>query len=68
MKGSPRISIGGVGDLRLQIFVWTIVLLIIFVRSVYDQLAMPDFSATLLGLMGISGGTYLGFKFPDQKS
>jgi hypothetical protein len=33
--------------------------------AVFSQLAMPDFSATLLGLMGISSGTYIGFKIPD---
>jgi hypothetical protein len=26
---------------------------------------MPDFGVTLLGLMGISSGTYVGFKFPQ---
>ena len=52
---------------RFQIFVWTIVLGIIFVSSVYNNLTMPEFSATLLGLMGISSGTYLGFKFPENK-
>jgi len=26
---------------------------------------MPDFSTTLLGLMGISAGTYVGFKIPN---
>lgn len=52
---------------RFQIFAWTIVLGIIFVASVYNKLTMPEFSATLLGLMGISSGTYIGFKFPEQK-
>ncbi len=52
---------------RFQIFAWTIVLGIIFVSSVYNGLSMPDFSPTLLGLMGLSSGTYLGFKFPEQK-
>ena len=52
---------------RFQIFAWTIVLGIIFVSSVYNSLAMPEFSTTLLGLMGISSGTYIGFKFPEQK-
>ena len=52
---------------RFQIFAWTIVLGIIFVSSVYNSLTMPQFSATLLGLMGLSSGTYLGFKFPEQK-
>jgi hypothetical protein len=52
---------------RFQIFAWTIVLGIIFISSVYNRLTMPEFSATLLGLMGISSGTYIGFKFPEQK-
>ena len=52
---------------RFQIFAWTIVLGIIFVSSVYNSLNMPEFSTTLLGLMGLSSGTYLGFKFPEQK-
>ena len=26
---------------------------------------MPVFSATLLGLMGLSAGTYLGLKIPE---
>ncbi len=53
---------------RFQIFVWTIVLGILFVRSVWAELAMPQFSETLLGLMGVSAGTYLGFKFPERPS
>jgi hypothetical protein len=52
---------------RFQIFAWTIVLGVIFVSSVYNRLTMPEFSATLLGLMGISSGTYIGFKFPEQR-
>jgi hypothetical protein len=52
---------------RFQIFAWTIVLGIMFVSSVYNNLTMPEFSATLLGLMGISSGTYIGFKFPETK-
>lgn len=52
---------------RFQIFAWTIILGVIFISSVYNQLTMPEFSATLLGLMGLSSGTYLGFKFPEQK-
>lgn len=52
---------------RFQIFAWTIVLGIMFISSVYNRLTMPEFSATLLGLMGISSGTYIGFKFPENK-
>jgi len=59
---------GGVSIHRFQMFVWTLILGIIFVVSVYKDLSMPEFSATLLGLMGISSGTYLGFKFPEKKN
>jgi hypothetical protein len=52
---------------RLQMAVWTIVLIFIFARAIYHTLVMPDFNPTLLGLMGISGGTYVGFKLPDGK-
>jgi hypothetical protein len=53
---------------RFQIFAWTIVLGILFVRAVWAELAMPQFNETLLGLMGVSAGTYLGFKFPERPS
>lgn len=52
---------------RFQIFAWTIVLGIMFMSSVYNNLSMPEFSATLLGLMGLSSGTYIGFKFPEKQ-
>ena len=52
---------------RFQIFAWTIVLGIMFMSSVYNSLSMPEFSATLLGLMGLSSGTYIGFKFPEKQ-
>lgn len=56
----------GISLHRFQMFVWTLVLGLIFVATVYRTLSMPDFSSTLLGLMGISSGTYLGFKFPER--
>jgi hypothetical protein len=59
---------GGVSFHRFQMFAWTLILGVIFVTEVYQELAMPEFSATLLGLMGISSGTYLGFKFPEKKN
>jgi hypothetical protein len=52
---------------RFQILIWTLVLAVIFLSSVLNDLSMPVFSAPLLGLMGISNGTYLGFKFSEQK-
>jgi len=56
----------GISLHRFQMLIWTIVLGLIFVVSVYDSLAMPQFSATLLALMGISSGSYVGFKFPEK--
>jgi hypothetical protein len=56
----------GISLHRFQMFVWTLVLGVIFIASVYKNLAMPEFSTTLLGLMGISSGTYLGFKVPEK--
>jgi hypothetical protein len=52
----------GVSLQRLQIMVWTLVLGGIFLDEVYAHLTMPEFSATLLTLMGISSGTYLAGK------
>jgi len=50
---------------RFQILAWTLVLGLIFMATVARDLSMPEFSATLLALMGISSGTYLGFKFKN---
>lgn len=52
---------------RFQILIWTIVLGIIFIVEVISNLQMPEFDDTLLMLMGISSGTYIGFKFPEQQ-
>jgi hypothetical protein len=70
----PRASAGFLRDLisdrgvvaldRLQVVVWTLVLGGIFLTAVLWDLTMPEFSATMLALMGISSGTYIGFKLP----
>jgi len=57
----------GISLHRFQLFIWTLVLGVIFVASVYNGLQMPQFNPTLLGLMGISSGTYLGFKIPETQ-
>lgn len=56
----------GVSFHRFQMAGWTIMLGIVFITTVYQSLVMPDFSATLLGLMGISSGTYVGLKIPNS--
>ncbi len=51
---------------RFQIVVWSFILGVMFLLTVYRDLAMPQLPETLLALMGISSGTYLGFKFPES--
>lgn len=53
---------------RFQMIAWTVILGVLFLASVYKSLSMPVFSATMLALMGISAGTYLGFKIPEQQN
>lgn len=52
----------GVNFHRFQMAAWTLVLGIVFLRQVYNELAMPEFNPSLLMLIGISSGTYLGLK------
>jgi hypothetical protein len=52
---------------RFQMIGWNLAFGIIFVRAVYYRLAMPEFSNDQLLLMGISNGTYLGFKWSVTK-
>ena len=60
------LSTGGEVSLpRFQMMAWTLVLGIVFLHSVFTTLNMPEFDAVLLGLMGLSSGTYVGFKFPS---
>ena len=42
--------------------VWTLIVGVVFAFKVYQDFAMPDLGPTVLGLMGISSATYVGFK------
>ncbi len=53
---------------RFQMIGWNLAFGVIFVRAVYYKLAMPEFSSDQLLLMGISNGTYLGFKWSAAKT
>lgn len=55
----------GVSFHRFQLAAFTVVLGAVFILGVYDDLAMPEFNTTLLGLLGLSAGTYLGLKVPE---
>lgn len=56
----------GVAFHRFQMVIWAVALGILFMVKVGDNLAMPEFDTTLLGLMGISNGTYLGMKMGEN--
>lgn len=56
----------GVALHRFQMAAWTLILGIVFATSAYRNLAMQEISEPLLLLMGISGGTYVGFKIPER--
>jgi hypothetical protein len=57
----------GIALSRFQIFVWTIIMVIIFVYYVVTTKAVPDFSdSNLLLLMGISSGSYVGYKLKED--
>ena len=60
-------DVNGVNFHRFQMLVWTVVLGFLFCVGVYKNLGMPEFSATLLALMGISSATYLGLKIPETQ-
>jgi hypothetical protein len=52
---------------RFQMVAWTAILGFVFIREVYENLAMPTFSAELLGLQGLSAATYVGLKITEAE-
>jgi hypothetical protein len=61
-------DVNGISFHRFQMVIWTITLGIIFLKSVYNELTMPEFNDTMLALMGISAGTYVAFKIPERQT
>lgn len=53
---------GGATVHRLQMVVWTLILGWTFMAGCFNTDQMPALSNQLLAVMGISGGTYFGFK------
>lgn len=56
----------GISIHRLQMLVFTLVIGLIFCHDVLVIFEMPDFDTNLLLLMGISSGTYAGFKVTEN--
>lgn len=55
----------GISFHRFQLVAWTVVLVVVFLFETVGTLQIHEFDNTLLALMGISSGTYLGFKIPE---
>ena len=67
-KNDILTDVNGIALHRFQMAAWTVAIGVIFIIGVYRNLAMPEFSTLLLALMGISAGTYLGFKIPEKQT
>lgn len=53
---------GGATVHRVQMVMWTLILGWTFMAGCFGAVRMPELSNELLAVMGISGGTYFGFK------
>ncbi|TWB22921.1 hypothetical protein [Nitrospirillum bahiense] len=56
----------GISLHRFQTAVWTVVIGVLFLIETVVHRKMPDLDPYSLGVLGISAGTYLGFKIPEQ--
>jgi hypothetical protein len=56
----------GIAIHRFQMLVMTVALGLMFLIHVATRLTMPEFDASLLTLLGISAGTYVGLKIPES--
>lgn len=59
IEGSTQIQ-------RVQTLVWTLILGAVFVWIAFGEYRFAEFDDTLLLLMGLSGGFYLGFKYYQE--
>lgn len=47
---------------RVQLVAWNLVFAFVFFNGAFETFVMPTLSSSYLALMGISGGTYVGFR------
>ena len=52
---------------RYQMLAWTLVLGVFFIAKVWSRWELPTFDGTTLALLGITSGTYLGFKLQKDR-
>jgi hypothetical protein len=58
----------GISFHRFQVLAWSLFLGIYFIFEVLSRFEMPKVPDEFLTLMGISGSTYIGFKFPERRT
>jgi hypothetical protein len=46
---------------------WMLIVGVYFLNVAFTNLYMPQLDNTLLALMGLSAGTYVGMKLPENK-
>jgi len=56
----------GLALYRFQLLVFNILFGVLFFVYVIQHVSMPDFDGSILTLLGMSSGTYAGFKIPEQ--
>ncbi len=59
-------DVDGISLHRFQSMIWTVIIGVAFLVVVFTSGAMPKLDALVLAVLGISAGTYLGFKVPEQ--
>ncbi|MCH8619241.1 hypothetical protein [Undibacterium sp. TS12] len=57
----------GLALYRFQMLVFNVLFGVLFLVYVIQHVAMPDFDGSILTLLGMSSGTYAGFKIPEQQ-
>jgi 4-hydroxybenzoate polyprenyltransferase len=57
----------GTGLHRLQLLVWTFIMLGVFIIYTWRTFSMADFDSTMLGLLGISAAAFAGTKTAESK-
>ena len=53
---------------RFQLLVFNVLFGLLFLVYVVQHVTMPEFDTNILALLGISAGTYAGFKIPEKQS
>ena len=58
----------GLALYRFQMLVFNVLFGILFLIYVVQNVAMPDLDTNILALLGMSAGTYAGFKIPEKQT